>query len=315
MGRKFNPLELEEYMGPRPIKVSSKNLEYPIQNDLFESIYLHSPQVNYGYRKRIGDFYEILTTGIFGGQWVGTQNVSNEENGCFQPDVISSNKIIESKSVCWKETLKLTDFQIDQYLFHQCDGSKPDKIFFAIYKYGLRNPLIHFKTFKQNILEQIVSSLSQETSFMLFLPFSVIFSLHDPEILCSEFKSRYERGNFDPLSRFNSTGLKKMLQSPEEVLISYNLNPNNYLIRKTRLPFGMTINNNPIKPFPVLYIEDKNHQEWIKDFKEANWARVQKILNDNLTKAEYLLRREGCSDVDLDEPEQEREEDLDSLPF
>lgn len=260
MSIKFDPCDLIEYMGPKPIKVVKPNMSYPIQGELFESTFHGKGQINYGFRKRIGDFYEILTAGIYGGRWVGTLNISPEENGLFQPDVITENKIIESKSVCWKETLKLTDYQVDKYLLEQCNNNQ-NKIFFAVYKYKLRNPLIYFKAFKKNVLEKIVETLSSETAFMMFLPFSVVYNLHDPSLVNPEYKSRYENEHWDILSRFNSTGIKKMLQFPEEVLTSYNLNPKDYSIIKTRLPEGVTMNQYPVKSFPILFIEDKNHKK------------------------------------------------------
>jgi len=316
MAIRFDPSDLVDYMGPKPIKVFNKNLEYPIQEKLFELLSRNPWQVDYGFRTRIGNFYEILTTGIFGGRWVGTQNASQNENETFQPDVITQDKIIESKSVCWKETLKLTDFQIDKYLVHQCDGSKPNKIFFAVYKYKLRNPLIYFKQFKKNVLEEMVKTLSQETAFMMFLPFSVVSNLHNPDLANSEFKSRYEKGNFDPISRFNSTGIKRMLQFPEEVLESYSLNPDDYLIKKTRFPREVKMNQYAIKPFPILFIEDKNHKKWLETFKKDNLERVLIIKKEDNKKKDYLLREEGCSDTDLEEENSSLFKDgTENIPF
>lgn len=315
MAVRFNPLDLVDYMGPKPIKVFDKNPSYSIQEELFESIFYDSKKVNYGLRKRIGDFYEILTQSIFGGNWVGTRNASQIENGLFQPDIITQDKIIESKSVCWKETLKLTDFQIDQYLVHQCDGSQPNRIFFAIYKYKLRNPLIYFKQFNKNVLDEIVKTLSQETAFMMFLPFSVVYNLHNPD-LPSEFKSRYEDERWDRLSRFNSTGIKRMLEFPGEVLDSYSLNPEDYLIVKTRLPEGVRMNQSSVKPFPILFVEDKDHKKWLSEFKVKNKERIKTIISEDKRKKDYIVRNEGCSDLDLDEStSQVSSEESDDLPF
>lgn len=301
MGKKFQPLSLTDYMKSKPIKVINKNPSFPIQTELFE----YSPdKVNYGLRTRIGTFYEILTSAIFGGRWLGTTNAANNGNGLFQPDVISKEKIIESKSVCWKEALKLVDFQMDQYLLQQCDDfyQNPHRIFFSIFKYDVKNPLSYFQKTKGNHLENMVKTLSENTSFLLFLPFSVVSALHNPEGEISEEKklyySRYEDEGFDTLTRLKATGMKELLVSPEKVLDIYGLNPEEYQIVKTRLSNGVKINQNRVKPFPILFIEDKDYDSWLEKFREENKFKVEIIRREEKKKKDYYMRHEGCSDAD-----------------
>jgi len=305
---------MKEYMNEKPIAVVDKSPSYPIQRDLFEN--LPTDRINYGYRKRIGDFYEILTTAIFGGRWIGTRNASQRRDELFQPDVVSKDKIIESKSVCWSENLKLVDFQIDQYLLQQCDSfyQQSSPIFFAIYKYKVKNPLVQFKQIKNNALEEIVKTLSEETAFMIFLPFSIISPLHNPTIH-NHFNSRYENGKFDPLTRFKTSGIKKMLFSPEEVIKEYGLNPEDYLIIRTCLPEGIKMNNFLIKPFPILFIEDLDYKAWLGRFKEENASRVESIRFDEKKKRDYLIRNDGCSDTEIEKPAKNSAEEDDDIPF
>jgi hypothetical protein len=285
-------------MKSKPIKVVDKNPSYPIQSELFD----YSPdKINYGFRTRIGIFYEILTSAIFGGRWLGTTNASNNGNGLFQPDVMSKDTIIESKSVCWKEALKLVDFQMDQYLLQQCENfyQNPRRIFFSIFKYDVPHPLSYFKNAEGNHLEAMVKSLSENTSFLLFLPFSVVSTLHNPKLNQGNgYFSKYGDPNFDPLTRLKATGMKDLLVSPEKVLDIYGLNQDDYKIVKTRLSNGVKMNQNKIVPFPILFLEDKDYNSWLKKFREENKFKIEIIQREGKKKKDYWMRMEGCYDVD-----------------
>lgn len=313
MAEKFNPLSLTEYMQSKPIKPINENPLYPIQGELFD---YNSEKINYGFRKRIGSFYEILTSAIFGGKWLDVENVSNG-NGLFQPDVMSKEKIIESKSVCWKECLKLVDFQIDQYLLQQCDNfyQTPRRIFFSIFKYNINRPLSFFKKAEGNHLEKIVTSLSENTSFLLFLPFSIIYQLHNPEGKDENpFFSRYENPYFDTLTRLKATGMRELLVSPEKVLDIYGLCPEDYKIVKTHLPNGIKMNQNKITPFPILFIEYVDYDSWLDKFIEETKTKVEIIKKEEKKKRDYWMRQEGCSDAN-EEIIIENELSTDEIPF
>lgn len=318
MREKFNPLSLENYMGTEPIKVVNKSPSYPVQKELFQYI---PDGINYGFRTRIGRFYEILTSAIFGGKWIGTNNVSINGDELFQPDVLSKETIIESKSVCWKDSLKLVDFQMDKYLLQQCANfyQNPRKIFFSIFKYGVTKPLSYFKKTKGNHLDEMVKVLSQNTSFLLFLPFSVVSALHTPREKSLEEKenyfSRYEDQRFDTLTRLKTTGMKDLLLFPEKVLEIYGLNPSDYKIVRTKLPNKVKMNNNQITPFPILFIEDLNYALWLEKFKEENKTKVENLQSQEKKKKDYWIRQDGCSDVDEGKSEINEELFKDDIPF
>jgi hypothetical protein len=318
MKEKFEPLSLQEYMGSKPIKVVNSSPSYPIQKELFNYV---PNKVNYGLRTRIGTFYEILTSAIFGGKWLGTSNSSNNGNGLFQPDVMSRDTIIESKSVCWKEALKLVDFQLDQYLLQQCTDfyQNSRRIFFSIFKYNVKSPLSYFKNFKGNHLEEMVKTLAENTSFLMFLPFSVVSALHTPRENSSEEKkayfSRYEDPRFDPLTRLKATGMKDLLLFPEKVLEIYGINPKDYKIVKTKLPKSVKINKNKINSFPILFIEDLDYDSWLKMFKEENKDKVRFIQSEEKKKRDYWTREQGCSDVNEERLIIEEKNYQDEIPF
>jgi len=318
MGKRFDPLTLGDYMNSQPINIVNSSPCYPIQKELFHYV---PDKINYGLRTRIGTFYEILTSAIFGGKWVGTSNSSNNGNGLFQPDVMSIDAIIESKSVCWKEALKLVDFQIDQYLLQQCADfyQNPRRIFFSIFKYNVKNPLSHFKNAKGNHLEAMVKTLSENTSFLMFLPFSVVYALHTPrENSLDEKKSyfsRYDDPRFDPLTRLKATGMRELLLSPEKVLETYGIDSKEYKIVRTRLPNGVKMNKNKITSFPILFIEDRNYDNWLKKFKEENKEKVKLIQSEEKKKKDYWTRQDGCSDSGEEKLELPEELFDDVVPF
>ncbi|MDP2628735.1 MAG: hypothetical protein Q8P15_02460 [Nanoarchaeota archaeon] len=298
MGRNFDPQSLKEYMDSKPFKVFNKKSFFPIQKSFFEEC---GEAINYGYRKTIGDFYEILSYAIFGGKWQGNSDNSENENGnAFKPDIINSDKkiIIESKAVCWRESCKFTDYQMGRYLLQQCDSffMKHHKIFFSIYKYKLREPLNYFKEFKEDVLENIVRTLSENTGYSLFFPFSVAHAIHNPKTN-GIYKSRYERKRWDPITRLTATGIKKMFLDPEEFLEKIGLSPERYNITRTKTPKGMKMNQYEIPEFPILYIEDKNYKKWFEVFKTKYSEEASTIRIEEKTKEDYReMRKEGCSD-------------------
>jgi hypothetical protein len=318
----------EKYLGPKPIKVAQRKLTYPIQMELFpRTIHLGSGKEYKRDNKYIGSFYEILAQGIFGGEWRGVRH-SASENGDWSllPDVVTNKEVMDSKAVSWDESLKIGDFQFDKYLVQQCTSEflSSRKIFIPMFKYGLRHPWTLFDTFRENQLENIVRELAGKTAFMLFIPFSLAYKIHHPEAP-SRFISRYDGERYDNMTRFSSRGIKLMLENPKECLEGLNVNPEDYIIERARLPDGMKMNQFSIRPFPMVLLQDKNYDGWLANFIEGNQERVRQLLDEKRTRDQYRqreqeeeMRAEGCSDVDLeDEEKKEREESLDDvdLPF
>lgn len=289
MKEKINSLSLREYLENKPLEVKTYSAQYPVSYK--QRLLFGDDNRNYQtrrYNKISGGYYEVLTSAITGGIWRGTRN-SSYGNWGFFPDVVTEDSIIDSKGVCWKEKCALLDFQIHRYLLQQCNKTfmPQEKIRYFIFKYKIRSPSEIFGNFREDELEEkIISTLSKETAFLIDIPFSVLYNLHNPNIR-SSFKSRYNGDKWDNETAFLCKGLLKMLFSPEEVLRSVQLEPSQFEIIKTHLPKGMTINGFDIASYPILKIEDKNYEAWLKQLKEDNAERLVQLENERKTREEY----------------------------
>ena len=305
-GPYFKPRSLEEYMGVKPLIPNRKNNTLPIQQMMFEG------QSQYGFRRYIGAFYELITEGLFGGKWQGTDNVSLFHDDPFKPDIIHNGKdyltITESKASSWRDNVKFADYQIDKYMIQQCtslflesESDQENKIFFALYKYMVRDPLSKIKNLGGNPLEEIINMLTKETGFLLYLPFSIIHIFHTTNGT-SQYQSRYEGDRWFPISRISTTGLKEMLKNPQEVLESFGINPYDFVIQKTRTPNEFYVNRKKVEPFPILYIYDKNHRKWLNEFREKNLSRVNELIENGMKKDSHISNEyEEVSDEKLEE--------------
>ncbi|VVB83169.1 Uncharacterised protein [uncultured archaeon] len=289
MKEEIGSLSLKEYLENKPLEVKNYSVKYPASYK--QQLLFGDDKRNYQtrkYNKISGSYYEVLTSAITGGIWRGTKNSSHSDWGFF-PDVVTEDSIIDSKGVCWKEKCALLDFQIHRYLLQQCNRTfmPQEKIRYFIFKYRIRSPSEIFGNFREDELdEKIISTLSRETAFLIDLPFSVLYNLHNPKIP-SSFKSRYDGDKWDNETAFLCKGLLKMLSSPEEVLRSVQLEPSQFDIIKTHLPEGMTINGFDITPYPILRIEDRNYEAWLKKLKEDNAERLVQLENERKTRDEY----------------------------
>jgi hypothetical protein len=301
MREKFDPLTLEDYMKSEPIEVKEPNMNYPLG-----IIPIHTPNLLDDFKrqpisgqhcnKAVGTFYELLIAGITGGSWTGSRNSSRTKK-VYKPDVISGEGIYDSKSVSWDEDCKFQDFQMDHHSVQEAIGEyiQPKrKIFIPIFKYKLTSPWKTFDRDGTNIKKTLISTLCENTGFLLFLPFKVIYSLHSRDIP-ADCKNRYEGDKWDNETRFLDDGMRNMLINPEEILISVKLNPKDFEIRRTCLPPGVKISGQEIKPFPILQIDYHNgsYENWIEQINRDKVEELKKIITEKRTRDDYRKRREG----------------------
>ncbi len=285
----------KDYSLNNPISISNISPTHPLfsmynpKNQLFQQ----NTVLNYDSKfctKIMSTFYEILTSAITGGVWRGNKN-SSFTDWFFSIDVLTKDEIIDSKGVCLNEKCALLDFQIDRYLLQNCNHvfmPSPEKIRYFIFKYNIDSSKQYLDRTKQGELVQtIISTLSQETNYLLSLPFSIIHSLHNPETK-SEFTSRYIGDKWDCETRFLSSGMDKMLTAPEEILTLIGLDPSHFDIAKTYLPSGMNMNGFDIAPFPILQIKDKEeyYKIWLQELKEKNVNKLKKLNLERKTRDE-----------------------------
>jgi len=291
MAIRFDPSGLADYMNyPRALKYSIQRTDFI--GDYFPQLYDTRGEIFRGetpnkwgrkefennFKTRSGAFFELLAHQIFGGSLLGLRYMSGVDG--FRPDIVEypKNKIREVKSCKWGDSLKLTDHKIGEYaliqgysLLSKNPGKCEDfQIFFDCFKYYLTAPVDFFSQStkdKTKLFSSIFDIMPQETAFLISLPFSIIWEIHRKS-------SRYEDNKWDNCSRFNAPMMQALLTDPHQTLEDkLKLNPDDYRIKKTRIPKTMEICRRKLKPFPVLLIKhcSKNqHNKWAKKFTEEN---------------------------------------------
>jgi len=251
---------LNDYATSHCLRLKSKSLFYPVQYSLFNE---EKAEGGFGLRVKEGYFFELLCHGIYGGSIKSSYN--ENENGSkdmltTEPDItdVKRKTFMEVKGVGPGQALKLMDGQIAKYALLQTKEyfSKPSKIRFEIFRHGVSSIQ---ENYKNKGLEELIKRLSDSVRFLISLPFSVIFKIYLNE---GKLTSRHDdERTYYTLTRLNSTGLNKFIAYPEETLKEFNLNPNDFEIKKRRLPKKITINGFKINTFPMLSIYDKDHEK------------------------------------------------------
>ena len=329
MGKRFDPLTLEDYMKSEPIEVQEKEINYPVgiipryQPRLFDNQIAQQIRGEH-YNRAVGVFYEILVSAITGGEWMGLRNSSGNDV-VYKPDVVSNDGIYDAKSVAWHESCKLQDFQMDKGLVQEVTGEflKPRrKIFIPIFKHKLIQPWKEFDSAGFNLEKTLISTLCEQTGLCLFLPFQVAYHVYTSDIPAKEYKTRYDGMKWDHETRFLCSGIKKMLINPEFALSSIELNPENFEIRKTHFPNGIKINGIEIKPFPILYLDYRNgnYESWLEQISQKKGEEIERIRIEKRTRQDYRDGREGphifeFDDEIDDEPLLINENYSDVIPF
>lgn len=236
-------------------------------------------------RVSIGDFYENLTLCILGGKHHIKENLAKEAFLICEPDSTDHHEEIhfESKGVSIRGDCKLYDHQTQKYFLLQLGKGayESPSIIYAIYLHdcvGIMN-----KT--GGDLEKIISELSKNNKLMLILPFSIIWEIHR----VGNYRSFYrifgsEKHLMEYMTRFRPKEIYRFMLDPEQSIKNFNLDPEDYIIVKRKLPEGMKINKTIVKDFPILYIQDKNHSKWLKKFKERYGSLEAEVKSE----LEYL---------------------------
>lgn len=220
-------------------------------------------KVNNNFPIKMGLFYEILTSSLFGGKLVDScLRQGGIKLGHPIPDVFSksTSQMWESKALFNGNSLALLDSQVRLYKSYQL--MYPDiKIYYAIWRHQFRG----IKSFKGSI-NKLFFELSQKTIAGIVLPFSIVLHLFD--LGFDDFKgsvNRYERDNWDHCTRVASSLINKFLLSPDKTLEFIDLSLKDYIWERFVLP-DIKINTNSLKKFPFVVFHDRDHKRWVNKF-------------------------------------------------
>src|SRR3989344_133895 len=246
----------------QPLKVFKKDLVYPLRNvqKVFPNI---GWEYSYGMRARLGLYFEILSAAIYGGELNHDRKVEIEDedrNFVTEPDVTHSKKKIyrEVKSVARGNGVLLKDYQME-------------------------------KNYKVSELDSLVSELSEKTRFLISIPFSLAYTIYDN---CPKnISSRYEEKGYEWYTRFNSTGLNKLLSNPQEIVKELGFDIKDFCFKFRKFPKGVMFNGREISQFPVLIIKETEPHE--------QWMNLQERVKERHKRPDYDplgLKHEGLQD-------------------
>lgn len=244
---------------------SKSKIEIPIQLTFFEEIDAIGPNVAMGY------FYELITSALYGGKVVTTCIDLKEEPNWYEeedeeiikPDVICNNKkiIFESKACRSGHYLNLWDTQVSKYKGMQL-LKKDYKIYYAIYRHDFKRINKYCGSMK-TLYENLVTS----TILSVVLPFSIVLKLHE---FCgySIIGRRYDDYGYGArigCSTVRSPAINRFFIEPENILEELDLKPESFIFKRYISPFRFFLNDKRILAFPIIWVEDKDHDKWLEE--------------------------------------------------
>jgi hypothetical protein len=244
-----------------------KRIRVPIQSSFkgFESYPSASTKT-----RTMGNFYEGLNKGIFGGKLNDNKFDIEFVNGnvserTIKPDIIDAvNKIHwESKATYFQSECEIMKRQLEGYRFLQYDN--PETTFlFSIYRHSLPGIKKQDRT-----EEEVVKGLMKSTKFSIVLPLSVILSLEKNPVsgdiaLARNYSSK--KSNWPDCLCINHHTMNRFLINPAENLELLGFDSDRFEIERYSFPEIITINRKKVKPFPIVKIVDKGYFEWVKKF-------------------------------------------------
>jgi hypothetical protein len=214
-------------------------------------------------RQILGDFYEFITAGIYGG--VVRKNIEIAPSAFVEPDVLNeeTKQGFESKAVNISQSLKLDDHQIQRY--HRLQFYMQNYCFyFAVYRHSLKS----LNDYEQ---ENLFSELSNKTFGSIVLPLSLVTKIHSSGD--KDLVYRYDGEKWCHTTAVRSHVLNRFFgdlrkRSEEEIVRELGANSRDYDFERLMSPINFRIKGNRIKPFPVMFISDRNHDRWLDWFLE-----------------------------------------------
>lgn len=241
------------------IRTDSKRVQRDSQRGLFGQIdSVHT---------KIGDFYEYLSAGLFGGKVGNVITISEGEddgsgfsdNDEAYPDVYNEERrlFVESKALHSSTILKLEDDQVARYR-RLMNKFRDHTLTYGIYFHSM-GKVRSIGGSESEIFERA----SRATLCGLILDHEIIEALHQSRN--KDLVYRYDEGNRKSGGEWDYTGVKpatfkRMLEDPKEntgpneILWKIGLDPANYGIERRLLPLNMKIEGNTLNLFPLIRI-------------------------------------------------------------
>lgn len=304
-----------------PLVPKQSRVEIPRQLDFFDTSFGMSEQERAqgnlldlnasGIRKcantiTLATFYELLTTGLYGGRMFNhlyvlardgsvVRRESNLSLNGFatyepiitlvKPDIIDQEHhwVGEVKAYRSGKHYKLRDNQMAGYVKLQQTMPSETSIDYIIYRHTVHDFPSSSKHLERRYSdEELFSALAQRTAHSIILPFNLVYLLHtirgDSDwVYRDEGKIEQPKTEFgstmqfrDPGTCLRSQSANKILVDPEGFLEAQHLNLNDYEIERLRAPDDFYFGDFRVTPFPITLIRYKHYKEWAQRLRQPS---------------------------------------------
>ncbi len=239
----------------------------------------------------MGDFYEGVSKAFYGGTVLNRISFGNPdqldifeglerfldcegEDDHTKPDGINLKDKLVWESKAWRvgQSCHLFDGQIRRYrkIQQRLPNFRTQFNLFRHVFFGVQS-----KNFNLTMSELFRELAEKGTKAEIKVPLSVILNLQGKEYgvlnenLAYRFESKVGRGEYGypSCTMARVPVFQGFLENPESTIEQIGLNPDDYVIKRVMSPKGVIINEEvELMQFPIVEIEDKNHEAWIQWF-------------------------------------------------
>jgi hypothetical protein len=200
---------------------------------------------------RMGFFYELMTSGLFGGVLWDTVRVHEDYyRGWIRPDILRRRhgQLFESKACRQGHHLNLLDEQISKYWRYQV-LFPGDTIWFCVWRHTFKG-IMNSKSDQDTLYRH----LAENTLAGVIIPFSVIWV-----IFKSPFFKRYKDGPWPDCTVIGSRWLNQLILDPDTALEQIDLESARFAYERRITPKRFFVEGFQILPFPFIRIFDDDY--------------------------------------------------------
>lgn len=272
----------KESIKGKPLKRLLKSLDgkfgpelRPVKREVGRKQGLFWKDVTYASHVSMGDFYELVTAGFYGGKLANRRYLEEtnsrehpsynggEGSGLIKPDVIDAERgqNWEAKAVVAGNTCNLADAQIWRYMMMQRQDPS-SKFYFALYRHNLRG----VKSF-DGTEEELFRALANQTLCSVVLPLSIVLQLYDwPAGTRNNLVYRYDGSRYTPCTCVRSHAINKFFFQSDELIGDLDLNLEDYEVVHLKSPKDFSVAGIRLSQFPIVWIKDRDYKSWIRGF-------------------------------------------------
>lgn len=221
-----------------------------------------SDEMNTKDKVKLGTFYELLTSGLFGGSLADIFTlVGFQDNNTLKihPDVLDTKRknIRESKAIVTGGHLTLFDGQINRYSWYQ--SMYPEfKTFFVVWRHNLKKRMNNYVSYIE-----VFKELANKTIYGAVIPFSLIFAMHaskDQDII-----RRFELDTWEHCTTVKSQFLNLFIFNPEEAIKKLEFSCSDFIIKRLVTPDNMTMEGLKLDKIPIIVIDHVTYADWVQN--------------------------------------------------